>query len=60
MLELAGNINNSGIKDASDLAAYIRDTDMGAVIRIGGDSITLVGVSADELAGNLSAYVRIV
>jgi hypothetical protein len=33
---------------------------MGAVISLGGDSITLVGVSRDDLLSNLADYVKIV
>ena len=48
------------ITDASDLASRITNDATGAVITLGGDQIKLVGVSADELIGNLDAYVKIV
>lgn len=60
VLAIQSNINDSGIRSAADLVSHIRDTPEGAVIKLGGDEIKLVGVSRDDLVGNIDAYVKIV
>jgi len=60
-LEISGDINDSGIADAADLAAYITEIGGNAVISFpNGDSITLQGVSRDDLIAGLDDVVNIV
>ena len=60
-LEISGDINDSGIADAADLAIYITEIGGNAVISFpNGDSITLQGVSRDDLIAGLDEVVNIV
>jgi len=60
-LEISGDINDSGIADAADLAIYITEIGGNAVISFpNGDSITLQGVSRDDLIAGLDDVVNIV
>ncbi|MCG5243831.1 hypothetical protein MCW82_29075 [Azospirillum doebereinerae] len=50
VLQIARNINGLKVTDAADLAARVTDQHGDAVIDLGnGDSITLKGVSADDV-----------
>jgi hypothetical protein len=60
VLEIQSDINGTGITDASQLASRISSDATGSVITLGNDQIKLVGVSAEDLIGNLDAYIKIV
>ena len=61
MLEIRENINGTSIDDPADLAAYITEVGGNAVISFSnGDSITLQGVSRDDLIAGLDDVVSIV
>jgi Ca2+-binding RTX toxin-like protein len=59
-LEIQANINGLGIATPGDLAPYISGNAVSAEIKLGGDTIRLVGVSRNDLLSNLSDYVKIV
>lgn len=59
-LEIRAGINGTAINDPSDLAPYIGEASGNAVITINGDSITLVGISKNDLLANLNDVVDIV
>ncbi|MGG5809259.1 calcium-binding protein [Falsiroseomonas sp. CW058] len=60
MLEIRSGINGTGISNPTDLVPYIGEASGNAVITIGADSITLVGVSKADLLANLQDVVDIV
>lgn len=60
MLEIRAGINGTGINNPGDLVPYISESSGNAVITIGGDSITLVGVTKADLLANLNDVVDIV
>ena len=60
-LEIAEDINGTNIDDPSDLGSYITEIAGNAVISFpNGDSITLQGVSKDDLLDKLDDVVNIV
>jgi Ca2+-binding RTX toxin-like protein len=59
-LAIKSGINGLPVESAEDLANHVSGDATGAVISLGGDSITLSGVSPDDLLGNLDDYVKIV
>jgi Ca2+-binding RTX toxin-like protein len=59
-LEIRAGINGTTIGSASDLAPYIGESSGNAVITINGDSITLVGISRNDLLANLNDVVEVV
>ncbi len=60
VLEIQSDINGTGITEASQLASRITSDATGSVITLGNDQIKLVGVSAEDLIGNLETYIKIV
>lgn len=57
LVRIAKNINGSGITSASQLADRIADDGGDAVLDLGhGDTITLVGVSADDVQADPSRF----
>jgi Ca2+-binding RTX toxin-like protein len=61
ILEFRENINGTSIDDPADLAPYITEVGGNAVISFpNGDSITLQGVSRDDLLDGLDDVVNIV
>jgi len=61
VLEIKGGINASGINDPADLIPLVTEVHGNAVIAFSnGDSITLQGVSRDDLLADLDQVIRIV
>jgi Ca2+-binding RTX toxin-like protein len=61
VLQIAANINGSGVADPSDLLTSISSDGFGnAVITLGSDTITLQGISEADLATNIGSIVQIV
>ena len=61
VLEIKGGINASGINDPADLIPLVTEVHGNAVIAFSnGDSITLEGVSRDDLLADLDQVIRIV
>jgi Ca2+-binding RTX toxin-like protein len=60
MLQIEANINGLRITQPSDLARFVSGDATSAEIKLGGDTIRLVGVSRADLLGNLDDYVKIV
>ena len=62
VLQIAGNINGTGIAAPGDLllGAISADGFGNAVITLGGDSITLQGITPAGLAANINTIVQIV
>ena len=60
-LQIASNINATGIADPSDLLSMLSaDTFGNAVITLGSDTITLSGISVADLTANIGTIVQIV
>jgi|GEM_PF-6442912 len=59
-LAIESNINQSGISRPEDLIGHIAGDARSVVIKIGGDTITLVGISRDDLVQQLHEHVKIV
>jgi Ca2+-binding RTX toxin-like protein len=59
VLQIQANINGLNIQSANDLVAHITDDNGNAVITLGHESITLVGVSATDLHNNPQNYFSI-
>lgn len=59
-LQIQANINGLRIRQPEDLARFVSGDAASSEIRLGPDTIKLVGVSRADLLGNLSDYVRIV
>ena len=59
MLQIERNINGLHITSAADVAAHVTDHDGNAVIQLGHESITLIGVKADDIHNNPSGYFTV-
>ena len=59
MLSIERNINGLHITDASDVAQHVQDVHGSAVIQLGNETITLVGVKAEDIHNNPSGYFAI-
>jgi Ca2+-binding RTX toxin-like protein len=59
-LMISADINGSGIYKASDLAQFVSGNGNHTMITIGGDSIRLEGISADDFLHHLTNFVKIV
>jgi Ca2+-binding RTX toxin-like protein len=60
VLQIESGINGTGVTDVSQLSGLITEVGGNAVISLGSDSITLVGVTKDQLIANLNDAVDIV
>ncbi len=60
VLAIKANINGLDVSSPEDLAAYVKSDGGNAVIKLHGDTITLVGISREDLVEHLSSYVKIV
>lgn len=61
LLQIASGINATGVTDPSDLLSMISANGNGhAVITLGGDSITLYGISVSDLANHIDDIVQII
>lgn len=61
VLQIAGNINGSGVAMPADLVPFVSADGFGnAVITLGGDSITLQGLSVGDVTSNINTIVQIV
>ena len=57
LVRIAKNINGSGITSADQVAKHVSDDGGHAVVDFGhGDTVTLVGVSADDVHADPSKY----
>jgi Ca2+-binding RTX toxin-like protein len=60
ILQIAKNINGLHVTSAADLAARVTDHDGNAVIDLGhGDTITLVGIKAEDIHHNPEGYFSV-
>jgi hypothetical protein len=59
MLQIQQNINGLHITSAADVAAHVTDVDGNAVVTLGHESITLVGIKADDVQHNPTGYFTI-
>ncbi len=60
-LQIASNINATGITDPNDLLPLVTDDGSGnAVITLGTDTITLDGITVADLTANIGTIVQIV
>ena len=56
VLQIARNVNGTGIASAADVAARVTDAHGSAVIDLGhGDTVTLAGVTAEQVSSNPNA-----
>lgn len=61
VLQIAGNINGSGVNFATDVLPFVTPDGFGnAVITLGGDSITLQGISVADVNANIGSIIQIV
>jgi Ca2+-binding RTX toxin-like protein len=56
MLSIEHGINGLHINDAADVAAHVQDVNGSAVIHLGDESITLVGIKAEDIHNNPTGY----
>ena len=59
MLQIQQNINGLSIGSAADVAAHVQDHGGNAVITLGNETITLVGVKAEDIHQNPSGYFTV-
>ena len=59
MLQIERNMNGLNINSAADVAAHVQDVHGSAVIQLGNETITLVGVKAEDIHNNPSGYFTI-
>lgn len=60
IIQIARNINGMAIHNAEDLAAHVSDVDGNAVVHLGcGDTVTLIGVSADAVKDDPSQFFHV-
>ena len=60
LIQISRNFNGSGITSADDLGSMIADDGGNAVVDFGnGDTLTLVGVSADDVQADPGKYFHI-
>ena len=59
MLQIERNMNGLHITSAADVAAHVTDQDGHAVIQLGQESITLIGVKAEDIHNNPTGYFTI-
>jgi Ca2+-binding RTX toxin-like protein len=60
LVRIEKGINGLDIHSASDLAAHVSQDGANAVVDLGGDTITLVGVSADDIQHDPSKFFQVV
>lgn len=61
ILEIKANINGTSIASPTDLAPFVSEVSGNAVISFAnGDSITLQGISKDDLLSDISSVIQIV
>jgi Ca2+-binding RTX toxin-like protein len=60
VLQIQANINGLRIASPSDLARFVSGDAGSSEIKLGSDTIKLVGVSRADLLGNIGDYVKIV
>ena len=61
LLQIAQNINGLSVTSASDLADHISSVNGNTVIDLGnGDSVTLVGVNAQQVHDHPDSYIVVV
>jgi len=61
VLQIAGNINGSGVSLPGDVVPFVTADGFGnAVISLGSDSITLQGVTVGDVTANIATIVQIV
>jgi predicted nicotinamide N-methyase len=60
MLQIASDINGTGVQTAEDVAARATTIGGNTVIDLGhGDTVTLVGVSADDVQADPQSYFSV-
>ena len=60
MLQIASDINGTGVTSADDLAARTTTVNGNAVVDLGnGDSLTLVGVTAEDVQSDPNSYFTV-
>ena len=59
MLQIQKNINGLHVTSAADVAAHVSDNGGNAVITLGHETITLVGIKAEDVHNNPNGYFTI-
>jgi hypothetical protein len=59
ILQIQHNMNGLSIATAADVASHVQDHGGNAVITLGSESITLIGVKAEDIHHNPSGYFTI-
>jgi len=60
MLQIASDINGTGVHTAEDVAARATTVGGNTVVDLGnGDTLTLVGVSADDVQADPNSYFTV-
>ena len=59
ILQIQKNINGLSIESSQDVAAYVKDHHGNAVITLGNEQITLVGVKAEDVQNDPNGFINI-
>jgi hypothetical protein len=60
MLQIASDINGTGVSSAEDVAARATNVGGNAVVDLGnGDTLTLVGVTAEDIQADPNSYFSV-
>ena len=59
ILQIEKNINGLHVTSAADLVSHVHDDGGNAVITLGSETITLIGVKADDIHHNPSGYFTV-
>ena len=59
VLSIEHNINGLNIASAADVAQHVQDVHGSAVIQLGNETITLIGIKAEDIHNNPSGYFTI-
>ena len=60
LVRIAKGINGLDVNSADDLASFVTQDGCNAVVDLGGDTITLVGVSAEDIQNDPSKFFQVV
>ena len=59
-MRIAKNINGLDVTSAADVAAFASEEGDSTVLSFGDDTVTLVGVSVDDLQADPSKFIMVV
>ena len=57
LIQVDRGINGLNINTAADVAAHVQDVHGNAVIQLGSETITLVGIKAEDIHNNPSGFI---